>query len=108
MPPDYSNEVLYGKTLTTLWVISRYNNQQQQTIPSWTGFNLSSRLAIEIQESTLGYLPTVNFPAAEMSTVLEIMQRSMCIKESLHLQSICCTFDQALYAKAAEIVWKHS
>ena len=27
--------------------------------------------------------------------------------ESLPLDNIVCVFDQALYAKAAEIVWKH-
>ena len=27
--------------------------------------------------------------------------------ESLQLEKVVCVFDQALYAKAAEIIWKH-
>ena len=56
---------------------------------------------------TVGYLPTINAPATELSTVHEVLNQTVSIMESLQLKSIVCVFDQALYSKAAEIVWKH-
>ena len=43
-----------------------------------------------------------------MSTVNEILTQSVKIRDYLNLDKIVVVFDQALYAKAAEIVWKHT
>jgi len=56
---------------------------------------------------TIGYLPSINAPATQMSTVFEILNQAKRIKDMLQLSSIVCVFDQALYAKACEVVWKH-
>ena len=53
-------------------------------------------------------LPTINAPASQMSSAHEVLNPSLTIMQSLSLKKIVCTFDQALYAKAAEIIWKHS
>ena len=37
----------------------------------------------------------------------EVLIRSVKIKDTLQLKSIVVVLDQALYAKATEIVWKH-
>ena len=37
----------------------------------------------------------------------EVLEKSQGVKESLSLKSIMVVFDQALYAKATEIIWKH-
>ena len=42
-----------------------------------------------------------------MSTVQEVLVQSKKIMNTLQLPSIVVTFDQALYAKATEILWKH-
>ena len=42
-----------------------------------------------------------------MSTVNEVLSQSINIMQSLDLKTIVCVFDQALFAKAAEVVWKH-
>lgn len=65
------------------------------------------RNEIEVRQDNIGYLPTIDAPATGMSTVNEILVRSLKIKEALQLKSIVLVFDQALYAKATEIVWKH-
>ena len=36
-----------------------------------------------------------------------VLNQTLSIMESLQLDKIICVFDQALYVKAAEIVWKH-
>ena len=59
-----------------------------------------------IVESTVGCFEAINAPTTEMSTVYEIMKRSCRIKDKLNLPSIVCVFDQAIYAKACEILWK--
>jgi len=42
-----------------------------------------------------------------MSTVCEVLNQSVNIMQSLQLKKIVCVFDQVLYVKATEIVWKH-
>lgn len=74
---------------------------------SWTGFNIQTRNNVTVVQDTVSYLPTINAPATELSTVYEMLNQTVSIMESLQLKTIVCVFDQALYAKATEIVWKH-
>ena len=41
----------------------------------------------------MGYLPTIDTPAANMPTVFEVLYQSLEIKESLKLSSIVVAFD---------------
>jgi len=59
-----------------------------------------------VVQDTVSYLPTINAPATEMSTVNEVLEQTHAIMQSLQLNKIVCVFDQALYAKAAEVLWK--
>ena len=89
-----------------IWIITRENHKDAQSVPSWTGFNIKTRDAKRIQQDTLSYLPTIDAPATELSTVLEVLRRAECCRQELHLESIVVVMDQALFAKAAEIAWK--
>ena len=106
--PDQSSSDLlksqYMKYL--LWSFARCVNLPKQVVPSWTGFYITVRDNIVILESTIGYFESINAPTTEMSTVFEILKRSCRIMEKLKLPSIVCVFDQAIYSKACEIVWK--
>lgn len=75
-------------------------------IPSWTGFNISIRNDIAVVTTALGYLDCIDASASELSTINEVLQRCLKIKDSLKLKSIVCVFDEAIYAKAVEIKWK--
>ncbi|CAH1248853.1 Hypp8457 [Branchiostoma lanceolatum] len=90
-----------------LWILVRLHGETRQKVSGWTGYNISVRNETEIIQDTIGYLPTIDAPATNMSTVHEILVRSLKIKDALHLKSIVLVFDQALYAKATEIIWKH-
>ena len=57
-------------------------------------------------QNTLGYLPTINAPATDLSTVYEILTQTHQIKGTLQLPHIVVVFDQALYAKVTDILWK--
>ena len=82
-------------------------NTSKQTVPTWTGFNVMTRKKKQVQEDVVSYFPTINAPATEMATVQEILIQSDFIRTSLNLESIVVVFYQALYSKAAEIIWKH-
>ena len=72
-----------------------------------TGCNILIRNEIEVCQDNIGYLPITDAPTTSMTTVNEILVRSLKSKQVLELKSIVLVFDQALYAKAKEIVWKH-
>ncbi|MES9881052.1 MAG: hypothetical protein ABW185_09245 [Sedimenticola sp.] len=58
-----------------------------------------------VTKVTVSYLPTINAPATQLSTVHEILEQTKNIMQALELPEVVCVFDQALYANAAEIVW---
>ena len=89
------------------WVLARLSNVHYQRVSSWTGFNIKLRSGIDILEDNIAYLPTVNAPATDLGTVYEVLLRSLKIMQALDLNGIVCVFDQALYAKACEVVWKN-
>ena len=97
----------HARKKNLLWILVRLHANAKQKASSWTGFNLSVREQ-PVSKDNVGYLPTVDAPATDMDTVHEVLVRSLKIKDSLRLQSIVVVFDQALYAKATEIQWKHS
>ena len=52
-------------------------------------------------------MPTINAPATELNTVFEILYRSELIRKELLLDIIVVVMDQAIFAKATEIAWRH-
>ena len=80
--------------------------QDKQIVCGWTGFNILTRHDKTVSQDNIGYLPTINAPATQLSTVLEVLNQSLSIMQSLGLSTIVCVFNQALYAKAIEITWK--
>ena len=91
-----------------LWTLVRLHVAEKQTICGWTGFNILVRSEIDVSQDNIGYLLTIDAPATNTFTVFEVLAQSVKIKESLKLKSIVVVFDQALYAKAADIKWKLS
>ena len=48
-----------------------------QKISGWTGFNISARDEMTVHQDNIGYLPTINAPATDLSTVYETSFRSL-------------------------------
>ena len=59
-----------------------------------------------VKADKVGYLPTINAPVTELSTVQEILSQSVTIQNQLGLDKIAVIMNQALYAKATEVAWK--
>ena len=87
------------------WIICRQDNAENQSVSSWTGFNIIIRNNMAFEADTVAYLPCINKPATEMSTVHEILRQCVQIKTQLELKSIILVLDQAIFAKAVEIAW---
>ena len=87
------------------WILSR-KSSVPQVIPSWTGFNIQIRDNITPSKCSVGYLESLDFPASDISTILEILNRCLAIKDKLKLLAIVCVFDLVKYAKAVEIKWE--
>ena len=85
----------------------RLHADPRQKVTGWTCFNILVRNKVEVRQDSVGFLPTINAPATNMSTVHEVLARSVKIKGALQLKSIVVVLDEALYAKATEIVWKY-
>lgn len=100
-------ETKLARQKNLVWMLSRMLQEKDQSVSSWTGFNIKTREEVAVTPDNIGYLPTINAPATQMSTVNEILKQSLHIQQSLGLTKIVCVFDQALYAKAVEITWKH-
>ena len=86
-----------------VWIVSRQAYQDNQTIPSWTGFNIRTRDQVPISEDVVEYLPTINAPATELNTVFEIMNQSERIRKELLLEAIVVVMDQALLQKLLKL-----
>ena len=91
-----------------LWILVQLHAAEKQKVCGWTGFHILVRDEIEVKKDNIGYLPTIDAPAMNMSTVFEILNQSLKIKDTLKLQAIIVVSDQALYVKATEIKWKHT
>lgn len=99
--------VTRAKYHNLIWIITRLSNHLQQNVASWTGFNIQTRDHVTVSADVVGYLPTINAPATALSTVQEILRQSEATRQSLQLEKIAVVMDQALYAKATEVAWKH-
>ena len=53
---------------------------------------------IEIQTDTVEYLPIINAPATQMSTIQEILRQCNVIREKMDINNIVLVCDQAIYA----------
>lgn len=88
-----------------LWILVRLHETSRQTTSSWTGFNIQTRGQVEVSADKVGYLPTINAPATDISTAQEILFNALSIQETLSLKNIAVVADQALYAKLTEVAW---
>ena len=105
---DGNTIIKEARNKNLLFVLARLHYAaQKQKISSWTGFNIKVHDKENIIDSNVGYLPTINAPATSMSTVNEILNRSLSIMHSLNLISITCVLDHAIYCKALEIKSKN-
>ena len=57
-----------------VWVLARMS-QEDQSVSNWTGFNIQTRSDMTVIPDNVGYLPTINSPATQFSTVNEVLNQ---------------------------------
>ena len=77
-------QVALNKNL--VWILARQNDQEEQAIPSWIGFNIQTMDQVTVSD-LIEYQPTINAPATELSTVLKILNQSECTRKELLLET---------------------
>ena len=105
---EHKAEADLASRKNVMWQLARdigHSGERQKT-PSWTGFNINTRNNVNSPQGVVGYLPTINASATEMTTVKEILRRSDEIRKTLDLSATVVVMDQALFAKAAAVAWK--
>lgn len=105
---DLQNVQYTAMQRNLIWSLTRLSDTNNQSVSSWTGFNVKTSGNKGVQKDTVSYLPTINAPATQLSTVHQVLLMVLKIKAELDLEEIVCVFDQALYAKAMEIKWKNN
>ena len=90
-----------SKLLDFFWVVLRYHSDR---IPNWAGFNYELNLPTSSSIHTVSYLPAINASPTNMDTVLELLYQSKAKAEYLNLPNADVVVDQAIYAKAVEIL----
>ena len=76
-------------------------------MPGWTGFNTLHYRDVPVM-SQISYLPIIDNPITEMSTINEILKQSIQIADGLDLQQLLLVADEAVYAKLQQVRWKNS
>ena len=79
----------------------------EQATPVWSAFNgLLARHDV-IWARVIGYLPVIPASPTEKATVFTLLKRSLSIADHLKQHDAVIVLDQAIYALAQEVIWKH-
>jgi hypothetical protein len=105
---DTGNAAEEARLKNLVWSLARQRDTDNQKISSWTGHNIRTRNQITVTQDNIGYLPTINAPATQMSTMFEILNQVLRIMGLLQIPNIACVFDQAMYEKAMDVKWRHA
>ncbi|CAG2255235.1 unnamed protein product [Mytilus edulis] len=76
-----------------------------QCIPTWTAFNIMTDHTNVPRANSIGYLQVIDASPTDLNTVTTVLQRSVSIADKLGQRDVVIVFDQAIYAKALEIIW---
>ena len=91
------------------WFLARLpssNDNTQQTVPGWTGFNFVANKQQVPSKSVIGFSQLINAYQTELSTVYTLLKRSDEMATKLELTDTVVVLDQTIYAKALEVAWK--
>ncbi|XP_047140035.1 uncharacterized protein LOC124815407 [Hydra vulgaris] len=75
-----------------------------EILPSRTGLN--TIMSDKNMLTTIAYLPVIDTPVTEISTINEILKQALTIANTLELAHIVLVFDEAVYSKIQLVRWK--
>ena len=97
---SYRPQQNVGRNADFLYLVSRKNaSENGESLPGWKGLN--TQVYKEIRSSSnIGYLPVINAPVTDISTVNTLLRHSASICQRLRIPEVALVFDEAMYAKA--------
>ena len=108
IPPDNTPSSSAARLHDTSWCILRITeadtSNNTQTVSGWTGFNAMLHSDDAPVYSSVGYCPVIEASPTELDTVYTLLKRSVTMGQKLGQHDIIIVMDQAIYAKAQEIV----
>lgn len=103
----------YARVIDFGWILCRMSikdtlfsleDNQRQVIPAWSGFNIKLREDSVPRECSVGYCQVIEASPTELPTVYTVLQRSLQMADQLGQHDVIVVFDQAIYAKALEVL----
>ena len=87
-----------------IWEMARAISPETSRVPAWGGFNslVSER---EIPLTRIWYLPFINAPPSDFSTIYTTLLKLVGIANALGEEHVLVTADMAIYSKAEQILW---
>ncbi len=103
---EYSKQQEFPRKLDLAFALCKLQSEDNgDNMPSWTGFNTLLHPDVPAM-STISYLPIIDNPITEWSTINEILRQSVKIADELELQQVVLVADEAVYAKIQQVRWK--
>ena len=93
-----------AKIKDLLCSLSRGQNRENGSIPSWAGVNSLISIS-EIPLTTVSYFPFIHAPPSDLSTIYTALITLVKVAEKLGQSHILVTADLAIYSKAQQILW---
>jgi hypothetical protein len=103
---EHSRQEEFPRKLDLAYALCKLQSEDNgDNMPSWTGFNTLLHPDVPAM-STISYLPIIDNPITEWSTINEILRQSVKIADELELQQVVLVADEAVYAKIQQVRWK--
>lgn len=102
---DFSPSHHNANLIDTIYCFLKHVNSEPGGIPAWTQFNQKID-DTDLPLSLIHYLPVIESPATDMSTINTILVRSIEIADKLELSKIVIVCDLAVYTKIQDLRWK--
>lgn len=107
---------VYARVIDFGWMLCRMPiedtlfslaDSQRQVIPAWTGFNMLLHEDSVPRECSIGYCQVIEASPTELPIVYTVLQRSLQMADQLGQRDVIVVLDQAIYAKALEVLWQN-
>ena len=100
---EHSRQQEFSRKLDLAYALCKLQSEDNgDNMPSWTGFNTLLHPDVSAM-STISYLPIIDNPITEWSTINEILRQSIKIADELELQQVFLVADEAVYAKIQQV-----
>lgn len=82
-------------------------NVNEQKVPGWSAFNAKVSQDSIPNPSSIGYCQVIDASPTQLPVVYNVLKRSVNMADQHDQEDVVIVFDQAIYAKALEIIWKN-